>query len=107
MNTTGWAEHPVAGPIASDPSVIVAKAFRKGPLCVLFSSENHGRKMVRHVSVSRVDRNPSWEEIKEVRAAFFEPRHYVAQFLPPASEYVNVHSFCFHLWAKANGEDWE
>lgn len=105
MNTTGWIEIP-AGPIAYAPGVLIANAFQKGPLRVIFSTEDHGGRMMRHVSVSREDRNPSWEEIKQVREAFFEPKHYVAQFLPPKSEYVNLHSFCFHLWAKANGEDW-
>lgn len=84
----------------------MAKAFQRGPLRVIFSSENHGGRMVRHVSVSRDDRYPSWDEIKNVRAAFFEDSQYVAQFLPPAEQFVNLHNFCFHLWAKANGEDW-
>ena len=51
-----------------------------------------------HVSVSRSDRCPTWDEMCQVRALFFEPEDVVVQFHPAASQYINVHPNCLHLW---------
>lgn len=51
-----------------------------------------------HVSVSRSDRTPTWEEMCQVKAMFWEPDDCVIQYHPPASEYVNNHANCLHLW---------
>ena len=52
----------------------------------------------RHVSVSRSDRTPTWDEMCEVKDLFFGPYEWVVQFHPAASDYVNVHPHCLHLW---------
>lgn len=106
MKPEGWTEVPTPAVMQIVPGVLVAKTFAKGPVTAIFTTENHGGKIIRHVSVARRDRLPIWDEIKAARAAFFEDRHNVAQFLPPQAEYVNVHQFCLHLWAKPNGEPW-
>lgn len=51
-----------------------------------------------HVSVSREDRVPTWAEMCEVKDLFFGPDEWVMQFHPAASEYVNFHPNCLHLW---------
>ncbi len=51
-----------------------------------------------HVSVSRQDRCPTWAEMCEVKDLFFGPDEWVLQFHPAASDYVNNHPFCLHLW---------
>lgn len=51
-----------------------------------------------HVSVSRRDRTPSWEEMCFVKQQFWLPEDCVVQFHPPQSEYVNCHPRCLHLW---------
>lgn len=51
-----------------------------------------------HVSVSRRDRCPTWEEMCQVKDLFWEDSDCVVQFHPPKSEYVNNHPFCLHLW---------
>ncbi|HEY3367803.1 MAG TPA: hypothetical protein VGK74_22320 [Symbiobacteriaceae bacterium] len=56
-----------------------------------------------HVSMSRPDRYPTWEEIKAVKALFWDDEADVIMFLPPASEYVNVHPNCFHLYGDPAG----
>lgn len=56
-----------------------------------------------HVSVSiagRPDKCPSWPEMCAVKALFWSPAECVVQFHPPASEYVNVHPGCLHLWRR-------
>lgn len=51
-----------------------------------------------HVSMSYSDHDPSWEEIKAVRYAFFPRDMDVAMMLPRDGDYVNIHPHCFHLW---------
>lgn len=51
-----------------------------------------------HVSMSYPDRDPSWDEIKAVRAAFFPGDMDAGMMLPREADYINVHSHCFHLW---------
>lgn len=52
----------------------------------------------RHVSISHASRYPTWDEIKDVREQLCGEQETMAMILPPKSEYVNVHPFCFHLW---------
>lgn len=58
-----------------------------------------------HVSVSKMDRCPTWEEMCRVKDAFWDPEDVVIQIHPPASDYVNNHPFCLHLWRKAGTND--
>lgn len=51
-----------------------------------------------HVAMSYPDKDPSWREIKLVRAAFFPKNIDVIMVLPKEGDYVNVHSHCFHLF---------
>ena len=51
-----------------------------------------------HVSVSRVDRCPTWEEMCFIKDKFFEPEEVAMQLHPPKSEWVNNHQFCLHIW---------
>jgi hypothetical protein len=43
-------------------------------------------------------RTPTWKEMCFVKSVFWDPEDVVAQFHPPASEYVNVHPHVLHLW---------
>lgn len=59
-----------------------------------------------HVSYSRKSWIPTHEDTYRVKAAFLGDRYAYAVF-PPASEYVNLHPNCLHLWArmdKRNGQ---
>jgi hypothetical protein len=51
-----------------------------------------------HVSVSRSDRVPTWDEMCQVKALFWDDEDTVMQLHPPQSEWVNNHSRCLHLW---------
>jgi hypothetical protein len=57
-----------------------------------------------HVSVSTSSRTPSWSEMCAVKAMFWDAEDCVVQYHPPASEYVNCHPYCLHLWRPTNGE---
>lgn len=89
---------------------------RAGKLATTADDGNNGMFMVRlrhrqvvkviasdglgweHVSVSREDRCPSWDEMCQVKALFWEPEDCVLQYHPPEADYVNTHPFCLHLW---------
>lgn len=51
-----------------------------------------------HVSVSRKNRCPTWEEMCAIKDMFFKPEECVVQYHPPKSDYVNRHPYCLHLW---------
>lgn len=58
-----------------------------------------------HVSIAHSNRYPTWDEILEVRAWAFPKETEVVMVLARASEYVNVHPNCFHLWESACGRE--
>lgn len=51
-----------------------------------------------HVSVSFRDRCPTWEEMCRIKDMFFYPEERCVEYHPPASEYVNFHPYCLHIW---------
>ncbi|MGZ8317536.1 MAG: DUF7694 domain-containing protein [Telluria sp.] len=51
-----------------------------------------------HVSVSRRDRCPSWEEMCHVKALFWSDDACVMQLHPPKADWISNHQFCLHLW---------
>lgn len=57
-----------------------------------------------HVSVSRHDRCPTWDEVCQVKDLFWGAEDVVVQFHPRRSEYVNNHKFSLHLWRKIGHE---
>jgi len=71
---------------------------------ILFVIASDGRGWD-HVSVSRRDRCPTWEEMEEVRGHFFLDAECAVQFSPPRdSERVNQHPYCLHLWRDQTNE---
>lgn len=52
-----------------------------------------------HVSVSRKDKIPSWQELTKVKDEFLGPSAEAIQVLPSKADYVNLHNFCLHIWS--------
>lgn len=50
-----------------------------------------------HLSISHLERYPTWEEIKQSRYDLLPRDRNFVMVLPPPGEYVNVHPNCFHL----------
>jgi hypothetical protein len=75
------------------------------PLRVLCSAcvESDGKRWI-HVSCSRPNRLPSWEELRLVKDTFIGRDRKAIQVLPPASEYVNDNPHVLHLWACLDGD---
>lgn len=51
-----------------------------------------------HVSVSRKDRCPSWEEMVFVKRSFFCDDEWAMELHPPKASNISVHPYCLHLW---------
>lgn len=96
-----------AGVLGSDDSVGCNGAFlvplRHGQKVYVIASDGDGWE---HVSVSRQDRCPTWDEMCQVKDLFWEPEDCVVQFHPKRSEYVNMHPNCLHMWRPV-GQEWE
>lgn len=51
-----------------------------------------------HLTISRKDRLPTYDEMKTARYQFLPDVPYMVQIFPPKKDFVNVHQFCLHLW---------
>lgn len=76
---------------------------RKGLRAIVSACiEDDGRPWL-HMSLSRADRLPTWDELREAKDLFIGRDRHAYQCLVPPSEYVNVHPFCLHLFAPVDG----
>lgn len=93
------------GRMASSPSNGNNGAFMvridHGQLLHVICSDGMGWE---HVSVSREDRTPTWEEMCQIKEMFWDDEDCVIQFHPRRSEYVNNHKHCLHMWRPINQE---
>lgn len=88
-----------SGRLASDERFGNNGAFelrlKHGQVVYAIASDGEGWE---HVSVSRRDRCPTWDEMCQVKAIFWDANDCVVQYHPPESDYVNNHPYCLHLW---------
>ncbi len=52
-----------------------------------------------HISMARPDRLPTWEELSKVKDEFLGEDVAGYHVVPAKKDYVNIHSFCLHIWA--------
>ena len=70
------------------------KAYRMGRCTVLLSRQRIGW----HLSISRPDKLPTWEEVRDARYALIPDEAVMVMLLPPRVEYVNLHPNTFQLY---------
>jgi hypothetical protein len=58
-----------------------------------------------HLSVAHADRDPTWNEISQARYRCLPDNVWMAMYLPPRSEYVNLHRYCFQMTQVEKPED--
>ncbi|HET9954126.1 MAG TPA: hypothetical protein VFQ61_06465 [Polyangiaceae bacterium] len=73
-------------------------------LRVIVEAEQHGAALWLHVSLSRPDRIPSYEDQTRVKTLFIGRRRTAIQVFPPEAKHVNVHPYCLHLWSPIDHE---
>lgn len=65
--------------------------------------ELDGRRWI-HVSFSRRDRMPSYDDVVLVKRLFIGRDRKAIQVHVPESEHVNIHRYCLHLWHCVDGD---
>lgn len=81
---------------AWDHSLIDMRVLRS------LSTVRNGENWI-HVSVSRQDRLPTWQELAKVRDEFIGDDVEAYHVAPTRKDYVNVHAYCLHLWVPCDG----
>lgn len=71
--------------------------YRMGRATILLSPPFPEMDMGWHMSISRPDRYPSWDEIAKARYELIPNETEMVMHLPPRGDYVNLHNFCFHI----------
>jgi hypothetical protein len=90
--TGGWAGDETCG------AFITPSPLDQKPL-VVQASANEGWD---HVSVSREKRVPNWHEMSHIHRVFFKDGEVAMQLHLPASDHINIHPNCLHLWRPHN-----
>ena len=57
-----------------------------------------------HLSVSRAERLPSWDDLTFVKDLFIGSSRTAYQVLPSRDKYVNCHPYVLHLWSCLEGD---
>ena len=73
---------------------VIKSIFSPGRLYVIASNGDGWD----HISVSKKNCLPNWNEMNYIKDAFFHPEDVVMQLHPPKSKYVNMAKYCLHLW---------
>lgn len=55
-----------------------------------------------HVSVSRTDRCPVWEEMEHIKRRFFKDDEIAFQLHVPPKDHINCHPRTLHVWRAHN-----
>ena len=82
--------------------VLSVEVWRMGECAVIVAREAAGAagEPLWHLSISRRDQHPSWDEIKTARYRLLPRDLCFGMLLPPPEVYVNVpqQDHVFHLW---------
>ena len=71
-----------------------SRTYRMGRCRIICSRQRIGW----HLTISRPDKLPSWEEVRDARYTLIPDEAVMAMLLPPRGEYVNLHEFCLQLY---------
>ena len=95
---------------SASPAVIRVYGWAGDSTCGVFYPNDQLRVIAStgegwdHVSVSRRDRCPSWEEMEFVKRMFFKEDETAMQLHVPPSRHVNNHPYTLHLWRPQSAE---
>ena len=78
------------------------KFFQMGMCHIIIAREPAGAagEKLWHLTISRTDRHPTWDEIKHVRYKLLPVDRCFGMLLPPPQFYINLpqQDHVFHLW---------
>lgn len=78
--------------------------LRRDNMKLIFRVEQQSDGDWIHVSFSRRERIPSWQDVRHVKDHFIGRSRKAVIVLPPEDEYVNDHPYCLHLWSRVDGD---
>ena len=84
----GWTGDETCG------AFLVPSPIDRAPMRVIASS-GFGWD---HVSVSRRNRCPNWQEMEHVKRLFFNDDEVAVQYHVAVANHINLHPHCLHLW---------
>jgi hypothetical protein len=58
-----------------------------------------------HVSVSRKNRCPNWQEMEHVKKLFFEDGETAMQLHVPVEDHLSHHPYTLHIWRPNDGRE--
>jgi hypothetical protein len=82
------------------PAFAYMRRYRLGE-CTVIVTKEYGKW---HLSIAHPRRYPSWDEVAQARYRLLPEDMWVAMFLPPPGEYVNLHRNCFQVFECRNPE---
>jgi len=94
-------------PLGKSPYGANHGLFQIGQLKVISSGnadDNPWSAGWEHVSVSCMDRIPTWVEMCKVKELFWRDDETVIQFHPRKDKYINQHPYTLHLWKRGDSE---
>jgi len=71
---------------------------------VLSAALEQDKRRWLHISVSKREALPSWEDLKEVKSLFIGDDRTAIQVFPPKAQWVNIHPNTLHLWTCLDGD---
>ena len=97
----GWQfQETTSGPLAGQ-----FRYANKGLLVIFTADRLWGdNKIWLHVSMSRQNRLPSYEDMTMVKDIFIGKLRQALQIFPREDRHVNIHPFCLHLWSCIGGD---
>jgi hypothetical protein len=98
------AHPPMDFVMVDRPGVCAWKKIDDGVFVVISESMESDNRRWLHVSCSRPNRIPTWQDVRRVKDAFVGKNRKAIQVLPCEAEYVNLHPFVLHLWCCLDGD---
>lgn len=80
-----------------------AYQYRDGLRVLVSTADFEDGRDWMHVSLSRADRLPSFDDLKFAKSVFVGDQRYAYQVFPPTEKYINIHPFVLHLWSPLTG----
>lgn len=87
------------------PAPVMKMFVHMNGLRVIIGDERINKIWWRHVSVSRSDKIPSYEDLKKVKDQFIGEHRPAYQIMPKTADHINMHPYCLHLWTTLEAGD--
>lgn len=80
------------------------RVYRMGPSLIFISPPCEGNHNRWHLSISRRDHLPSWDEVAKARYELLPSDLDFCMMLPKAEKYINIHQYCFQVLQVTDGD---